>query len=290
MGAMRVEEASGSSVVRLGLIGSNIHQSRSPELHRLCGAMTGMKVTYELLIPDELNEDFDGTFDACVRSGMRGINVTYPYKERVVPRVSVPDREVARVGSINTVVFGRDGPIGYNTDYTGFAAAYREAFGGSAPGRVALIGAGGVGRAIAFALIDLGATKLSVFDRIPEKAAALGRELAEAGLVAISVHKDAASAVSATDGVVNATPVGMSGLGGSPVPAGVLGTQQWAFDAVYTPVETEFKRQAETAGLSFLSGFALFFHQGIEAFELFTGRRPQELGVLRQQLQRSAPV
>jgi shikimate dehydrogenase len=78
--------------------------------------------------------------------------------------------------------------------------------------------------------------------------------------------------------------MGMTGQPGSAIEASLLGGQRWAFDAVYTPVDTEFLIAARRAGLATISGYELFFHQGIEAFELFTGRTPPDLDDLRRQL------
>jgi shikimate dehydrogenase len=102
--------------------------------------------------------------------------------------------------------------------------------------------------------------------------------------VAITVPPDIATAVIDADGVVNCTPVGMIGHPGSAVDASLLGGQRWAFDAVYTPVDTQFLGAARRAGLATISGYELFFHQGIQAFELFTGRMPPDLDDLRRQL------
>ena len=268
------------ATVRLGLIGDNIRTSRSPDLHRFCGRLTSLDVTYELLIPPELGLSFDALFDTVRDEGYRGVNVTYPYKERVVGRVRVEDPEIRRIGSVNTVLFEPDGPRGFNTDHTGFLAAFRAAFGRMAPGRVALVGAGGVGRAIAFALSSLGAAEIRILDSDRDKARALADSVAGA-VVASTVEEAAAGA----DGVVNATPVGMSGLPGSAVPRTCLPGRRWAFEAVYTPVDTLFKREAEAAGLQVLSGYELFFHQGIQAFRLFTGQEPADLDLLRRLLQ-----
>jgi quinate/shikimate dehydrogenase (NAD+) len=279
---------SGRSRTRLALIGGNIRQSRSPELHRQCGELTGLDVTYDLLVPSELDQEFETTFDACAHSDMRGVNVTYPYKERVTGLVAC-DPLAARIGSLNTVVFEAAGPVGYNTDYSGFLSAYRDAYPGTEPGAVAMVGAGGVGRAIAFALAELRVSRLSLFDSVEAKARALARDLAHVGVGAI-VASDIASAVAGADGIVNSTPVGMNGYPGTPVPASMLGGRRWAFDAVYTPVDTVFMREADAAGLSVLSGYALFFHQGVDAFEHFTGRRPDDLGELRRRLEEKAPM
>ncbi len=261
--------------VRLGLIGDNIARSRSPHLHRLAGRLCGLDVSYDLFVPRDMGSDFDAVFDACRASGVRGVNVTYPYKESVVARVRRAGVQVRRIGSLNTVVFGENGAVGHNTDHSGFIAAYRSAFGAMPPGRVALVGAGGVGKAVAFGLIALGAREIAIVDQDEVKARALAVAVAAAseGVVATCAG-DAGEAVRHADGVVNCTPLGMVGYPGSAVPLDLLRSQRWAFEAVYTPVDTPFKLAAEAAGLNVLSGYELFFHQGVDAFRIFTGLTP----------------
>jgi shikimate dehydrogenase len=84
--------------------------------------------------------------------------------------------------------------------------------------------------------------------------------------------------------VVNATPLGMAGYPGSAVPEGAFPATGWAFDAVYTPEHTPFRAQAQAAGARFISGWELFFHQGVDAFEIFTGHRPADTDALRAAL------
>ena len=273
-----------AATVRLGLIGDNIRDSRSPDLHRLAGQLCRLDVEYTLLVPRELGMSFDEIFDRCRADELNGVNITYPYKEQVIGRLASRNADVARVGSSNTVVFAPGGPVGHNTDYLGFIDAYDAHFHGQSAGRVAIVGAGGVGRAIAFALAALGSSELRVIDTDRERAAKLGTALSELPHApAVRVESDIASALRDADGVVNCTPIGMFGRPGSAVPAHLFGGQSWAFDAVYTPIETEFLRGARAAGMDTLSGYELFFQQGIKAFELFTGRVPP-LDALRQRL------
>ena len=89
----------------------------------------------------------------------------------------------------------------------------------------------------------------------------------------IVVAKTPAAAATDAAGLVNATPLGMHNHPGSPLPAGAFGAPRWAFDAVYTPVDTVFLGHAATAGAVVMSGYRLFLWQGIHAFELFTGQR-----------------
>ncbi len=282
----KAESGVGTSPIRLGLIGDNIARSRAPHLHRIAGDLCGLNVTYDLLVPDEIGEGFDGIFEACRDGGFRGLNITYPYKHRAASRVEIGDPAVRRMGAINTIVFEAGGATGHNTDYTGFLATYREAFGAQPPGVVAQIGAGGVGRAIAFALVELGATALRLSDIDMARAESLARALRAAAPdgTDIVVSEDPAAAVDGAEAVINCTPVGMAGHPGSPVPPACFGGLRWAFDAVYTPSHTPFKAHAEAAGGTFLSGYELFLHQGVQAFRLFTGREPPDLSALLARL------
>lgn len=259
--------------LRLGLIGDNIARSRSPLLHRLAGAQHGMRVQYDRLIPGEMGADFDAVFAQCAQGAYRGINVTYPYKERAARMVVVDDPLVRAIGAVNTVLFEPEGPCGQNTDYTGFIAAYRGARGATAPGVACLIGTGGVGRALAFALLALGASEIRLVDRDAAKAEALAADLRATGLpTAVIVGADAAQAARGADGLLNGTPVGMVGHGGTPLAQAAMPGADWAFDAVYTPVDTLFLQEAATTGLATISGYELFFHQGVHAWAHFAGK------------------
>lgn len=273
-----------TNVIRLGLIGDNIRQSKSPLLHRLSGQLTDLDVTYETLIPADQKRGFDDLFDWCASSGFRGINVTFPYKERVVSRLNIECPTVRALGACNTVIFGQGRPKGYNTDYSGFCAAFRQAFPDTPPGHVAMAGAGGVGKAVAFGLADLGAKSITLFDPSVERAQALADALAAfAPQIEVTLASDIESACAFAQGLVNSTPLGMDGYPGSAFPPHLLAGKQWVFDAVYTPVETQFLKEAKDAGVAILSGYELFFHQGIDAFRLFTGREVDQ-NALRSQL------
>ena len=259
-------------LIRLGLIGDNIKRSKSPLLHRLAGELCGLDIRYDILIPSELGMSFDDAFESCRSSGYRGINVTYPYKEMVVSSASVDDPRVAAIGACNTVLFEGDGARGFNTDYSGFRAGFRAAFQGSTPGIVAIAGAGGVGKAIGFALADLGASALRLFDPDHSKAEKLVNALARTVPdIPVSISETIEDAVIGVDGLVNSTPLGMVGNPGTAIPKSLLGPQRWAFDAVYTPVDTEFLKNARECGLEIISGYELFLHQGADAFRIFTG-------------------
>lgn len=266
------DHISGGGPIRLGLIGDNIARSRAPLLHRLAGGLSGLDVTYDLLIPRELGKTFDETFDYCRANGYRGINVTYPYKEAVTARVAIDDPLVRGIGAVNTVIFEAGGAKGFNTDYSGFIAGFRKALPDDPAGRVLMIGAGGVGKAIAFALLKLGLQRLTIFDLDAARAEALAQSLRRAAPdIEIAVARDAAGGARNVDGLINCTPVGMDGYEGTPLPRDHMGGAKWAFDAVYTPIDTQFLTDAADAGLAVISGYELFFYQGVDAWDYFAG-------------------
>lgn len=265
--------------LRLGLIGDDIRASRAPELHRLAGRQAGLVVAYDLLIPPVLELTFQETLDSARAAGLAGVNVTRPYKEQAFACVAVDDPAERRIGAVNSIRFGPGGARGRNTDHSGFLAAWAERFGDRNPGRAALIGAGGVGRAIGFALVALGAD-IRIADADPARADGLAEALSRAGGAARALSVEAALA--GADGVLNCTPLGMDRHPGSPTPPGAFSSASWAFDAVYTPEDTPFSRIAKTAGAAFLPGRELFFHQGFDAFAFFSGAPVRDAAALRR--------
>ncbi|MDG1377757.1 MAG: shikimate dehydrogenase [Yoonia sp.] len=266
--------------LKLGLIGDNISRSKSPRLHRTAGELAGLNVTYDRLIPKDMGLTFLEVFEQVQNSRYRGINVTYPYKEIVTSQVTVSDPLVRAIGAVNTVVFDASGPFGFNTDYTGFMSAYRATLGDAAPGIVCLIGTGGVGKAVAFGLIGLKAQTIRCVDLDPQKAESLATALrALSTATTVETFTDPALAADGANGIINCTPLGMVGIGGSPLPREQTIGAKWAFDAVYTPVETTFLQDARDAGLAIISGYELFFEQGVDAWEIFSGVAADQLAL-----------
>ena len=260
------------STLRLGLIGGNITATRSPALHIVCGLSLGRNVTYDLLIPAEQRLSFAALLAQCEAAGFAGVNVTYPHKEEAAALVVAGDSVVTAMGSANTVLFTAHGPRAYNTDYSGFVAAWRARWGAAPPGRVLLLGTGGVGRAVAFGLLALGAREVVLHDTDLGKVVALASAMRRHAAVPVQAAEPAMLRdLTGFDGVINCTPLGMAGRPGSALPDGVTGAPRWGFDAVYTPPDTRFRAQIEALGADFLSGYELYFHQGIAAFEFFSG-------------------
>ena len=257
---------------RVGLIGAGVGGSLSPALHEHEASCLGLRYAYRVLDTDELDTDVGDALARAREAGYDGLNVTHPWKQRVLEHLDEVSDEAAALGAVNTVVL-RDGrAVGHNTDETGFAESFRRGLPGAALAHVVLIGAGGAGAAVGHALRALGAERLTIVDtdraRAGQLAAALGAEVGELDLE----H---------ADGVVNATPAGMVGHGGTPVPAELLRPSLWVADVVYRPLETELLRAARAAGCRTLDGGGMVVLQAAGSFELFTGKRPDRERMLR---------
>lgn len=260
----------------VGLIGANIMQSLSPALHIDAFSAAGIVGHYHLMDVDVLKgRSLRQLFDAVKASGFSGTNVTFPFKQEVLALLDIVDPEAAQIGAVNTVTIAPDGrTTGYNTDRRGFRRSFEEQLGRPAAkdAKVVLVGAGGAGRAVAFALMDLGIAEIAIFDRDSKQAAALLRDLAKYYEPARSrLVTDLETDVAQANGVVNATPVGMEGKPGNPVPTGALCVGQWAADVIYTPIDTAFIKAAAAKGLRVATGGGMCVHQAAEAFRLFTG-------------------
>jgi shikimate dehydrogenase len=262
-----------SVTIQLGLIGENISRSSAPRLHQYLGHLCGLDVRYTRFDSEGI-EGFDpvAVLRDCMDKGFRGLNVTHPFKTIVAAAIPNPRPRTRRVGAVNTVVFVDGLWMGANTDYSGFIRGYRHTFGAMEAGRVLILGAGGVSRAIAFALEELGAIEILIHDLEPQRAAALVAVLDENGFSARVVSGESAATVATeVDGLINATPVGMFKHPGIPLPPDVISTQRWAFDAVYTPLNTQFLQRCRKAGVPVMTGLELFLFQGLDAFRCFTG-------------------
>ena len=255
------------STLKIGLVGAHISRSRlARALDLFC---TAEGLTLDFRPRDSAEEDID--FESLIRSlpaqGFDGFTVTHPFKTRAHD-MATHRHMPPGIGSANTLIFSGDAIHAHNTDHSGFTAAWSAAFAPSSPGTVLMAGAGGVSRAIARGLLDLGADEVLIFD-LDEAAARIVAQ--DTGATAIAVT-DAPDAASVATGLVNATPMGMAEHPGMAFTVDMIGSQRWVFDAVYFPIETMFVATARAAGIPVLTGFDLFRHMACQSFATYTGR------------------
>jgi shikimate dehydrogenase len=261
----------------VGLIGHKLKHSISPQFQQAAFDYLGLDICYEVWETgkDDLPKVVEGIRDPS----KLGANVTIPYKEAVLPLLDDVDNDARRIGAVNTIVNRGDKLIGYNTDASGFMRALRDD-GAFSPRnkRVVLLGAGGVARAVGFALVDAGVKKLVILNRTQSRGEALAWDLkvSDAEVVALS-WKDGRTltALGECDLLVNGTSVGMkdsAGEGRSPIGIGLIPKRALVYDVVYNPIETPLIAAANKAGARTLGGLPMLVYQGAASFEIWTGK------------------
>jgi shikimate dehydrogenase len=261
-----------------GLVGNPVGHSLSPPMHEAAYDARGMDARYVTFEPDA--ERIGAAVEGAGALGVAGLNVTVPFKRDVLEHDLVdPDPLAARIGAVNTIDFGDRGengrPRGYNTDAAGVRRSFEE-HGVALDGRDAVVvGAGGAGRAAAFALTAAGAS-VHVANRTESTAETLADEVAATGdvpteRVTAGGLDSLAPTVPGADLLVNATTVGME-EDATPVPAELLHAELAVLDAVYAPLSTRLLQDAERAGATTIDGAWMLLYQGVEAFERWTDR------------------
>jgi shikimate dehydrogenase len=263
----------------IGLIGANIMKSLTPAMQIDAFAAMGVVGHYHLMDVDRLpGRTLPALLDAVRTAGFMGVNVTFPFKQAIISLLDALSPEARQIGAVNTVVIDAGGrTTGHNTDRSGFRLSFEKHLGrAAAEDRSAvLVGAGGAGSAVAFALMDLGLGRLSVHDQDPAKAEALVSQiLTHFGAGRARVSTSLLDDIAGADGVANATPIGMSGFPGNPVPVEALRPVLWVSDVIYSPMETALIRAATNVGCRTLMGGGMCVYQAVDAFRLFTGHAP----------------
>ncbi len=212
--------------------------------------------------------DLEGAIAGMRALGVRGLGISMPFKQRVIPCLDALDPVAQRIGAVNTVVNDGGKLTGFNTDWVGAIHALEEV-GSIAGARVLLLGAGGAGRAVAFGLCERKA-QLTIANRDLEKAESLAREV---GARAASFEET--KRARDYDIVVNATSVGMAtgGVeeGASPIHEGDLSAASTVLDIVYKPLETKLICDARRVGARVVHGGRMLLHQAAAQFRLYTG-------------------
>lgn len=275
-----------SNRLRTGLIGAAIQASKSPAMHVEEGRELGLDISYELLDLDLVAGHEDALprlLDMAEREGFAGLNITHPCKQSVIQHLTRLSPDAEALGAVNTVVF-RDGErLGHNTDWTGFAQSMAQSLPNAKLDQVLLLGAGGAGAAVAYALIRSGAGHIIIHDidaaRRDELIARLAQSRANTKL---SASGNVAADLATCDGSVNCTPMGMRKYPGTPIPEKLLRENLWVADIVYFPLETELLKAARARGCPTLDGGGMAVFQAAEAFRLFTRRTPDAARMQRK--------
>jgi shikimate dehydrogenase len=261
----------------IGLVGRGIQRSKSPAMHQHEADALGLRCVYQLIDLNVLSlnlEDLPRVLEAAELMGFAGLNVTHPCKQAVIPLLDELSEDARAIGAVNTIRFKQGKRFGFNTDAYGFAESFRRGLSDVSLSNVVQIGAGGAGAATAYALLELGAQSLAIFDMDTGRASALTANLERVfGADRVRVAAELPSVLARARGIVQATPVGTREHPGMPLSASLLRSDLWVAEVVYFPLETQLLHTARALGCRTLDGGGMAVFQAAAAFEIFTGLR-----------------
>lgn len=264
-----------------GLVGSPVAHSLSPLMHNEWFRQSGIEGLYTA--HDVPANGLSGFVRMLAEDGYRGVNVTIPYKQVVMPLCDSVDGTARAIGAVNAIVV-KDGTLhGTNTDWTGFIDSLRKDAPGLdfTAGPALVLGAGGGARAIIYGLKQAGVPEIIVSNRTPEKLEALRRDF-KVTTIEWARKEDAAKSCGL---IVNTTAAGMKGR--PPLDFDVVGLKDGTVvcDIVYNPLMTPLLTAAKERGLKTVDGLGMLIYQAQAAFTLWTGTRPEIMPALRQNLE-----
>jgi len=271
----------------IGLIGKNIENSLSPLIHNQIILKNSLNFCY---LPFQVAETNLGKAIQGIKAlNIKGVNITFPYKEKAIKFIDEVEESAQRIGAVNTIVNNKGILTGYNTDVIGFKKSLQEDGKFATKGkRAVILGAGGSARAVAYALLEEGIEEVYIFNRTPEKAEKIKQDLSsffpESSIyVFLLEEENLKNKIERAHLIVNTTSLGMPPkIDYTPLPDEKLfHPDLLVYDLIYHPAKTLFLRQAEKAGAKIINGLPMLVYQGIESFYLWTGLKPEGKEVLK---------
>ncbi len=242
------------------VFGDPVAHSLSPVMHTSAFLHAGLDNYYLAIRVSSIAD----AMQAVRALDIRGVSITLPHKIGVMACLDELDDMAQRIGAVNTIVNRAGRLYGYNSDWQGAAAALAEktAINGR---QVAVIGAGGAARAVAFGIRKKGG-QVTILNRSRQRGEKLAAEL-DAEFMPLQEVKKLACEI-----VINATSVGMTPhQDASPIAPSALQKEMVVMDVVYTPMKTRLLAAAEALGCTTIDGLGMFVYQGAAQFELWTG-------------------
>ena len=279
-----------------GLIGWPVAQSLSPVIHGAWISEYGLSGHYHpfAVAPDRLGD----ALKALSALGIRGVNVTIPHKQAVLPYLDELDSVAARLQAVNTIVVSETGHLhGLNTDMVGFKAHLLESL-SNANRSIAdimphalVLGAGGAAPAVVAALIDMGLQAITVANRTHNKAVQLCKQFEDclgSTILKSLEWKHVTDILPEMTLLVNTTSLGMAGMPpmSEELNLDLVGMPKSAvvYDIVYKPLQTDLLEAASRAGLLAIDGLGMLLHQAVPSFQAWHGVRPRVTEDLRLEL------
>ncbi len=256
-----------------GLIGNPIAHTLSPLIHNSLNKILGNNAVY---VPFEVfSQGLKAALEGAYELNIQGLNVTYPYKEAVIPHLIDMDAYGKQIGAVNTLKKSEGGYVGYNTDACGLLMSLKEEQIQIENHNILIIGAGGAAKAAAMALSSQKAKKIYIANRTEKRAEDLAKAVQQYYSLPIEVLPlSDIHLLNDVDICLQTTSLGMHPQEGqSPVnDDSFFNKITVAVDIIYNPWESLFLKQAKKAGCKTVNGFGMLFYQAVKAYEIWIGQ------------------
>lgn len=243
-----------------GVIGYPIRHSLSPVFQNEAIKYFSINAVYVAF--EVKPEDFERAFLGLKALGVKGVNITLPYKEKALELVDFLDPHAKAIGSLNTIKFTQDGSYGYNTDWIGFLRAVKRLLPDLKGKRTLVLGAGGSSRAILYALREEG-VEIFLWNRTKDKAYRLCE------VFDCQVVENLEEVIKKVELIINTTSVGLKEDDPPLFDYSLLDSGKKVMDIIYR--ETPLLKAAKEKGCDFQDGLDMLLYQGMESFKIWTG-------------------
>lgn len=275
---------------RYGLLGYQLGHSLSPQMHNAAFSKFNLAGQYSLYPVN--SENFKDFMQSLNKKNIKGLNVTVPYKEKILSYLDGESDGAKSIGAVNTIIVEKNNIRGFNTDFLGFSKHIKEII-NPYNLEVALLGAGGAARAVVYSLLKDKVQSISIFDidaKRKDNLVRVAREWA-AQLNKDTVIKQAKDieglAILDKDLLINATPVGLNKDDPLILDKSFLHKNLIVYDLIYNPAMTKLLSAAKEKGLKFSNGLGMLIYQGAQSFLYFSGANievAEVAGVMREAL------
>jgi shikimate dehydrogenase len=247
------------------VIGNPIEHSLSPTLHNYWIKNNGIDATYEKQKLDE--SELEQIIEDIKKEKINGVNVTVPFKKAIIPFLDELSDEAEKTQSVNTLYLKNKKIVGHNTDIIGFETSIEKTKYDLVNKKVLILGAGGVVPSIIFALNKMKVSKIIISNRTKEKAQNLKKNFKNVELVEWGE-------VPNFDMIINATSIGLKEDDNIKLNFSLISGNKFFYDVIYNPKETNFLKIGKKLGNKTLNGKLMFIHQGLAAFKIWHGLKP----------------
>ncbi len=254
-----------------GIIGNPIKHSLSPILHNYWFSKYGINANYSVI--EASDKDLPKIIDKIKNGKYVGINVTLPFKQKIINYIDKIVNDAELTGSVNTVLLDNDKIVlGENTDVFGLQAAYLKEIDNSLNKKVLIIGAGGVSPSVVLSIQKSGIKNISITNRTNEKCIFLKKKF---NYLNIIPWKDLESEINNFDIIINATSLGLKN--GQDFNFNFSNTKKDVIyiDTIYNPLETKTYKYLKDEGKRVFNGLDMFIYQGQKSFYLWNKINPE---------------